>query len=94
MFRGYADHMETTEFDAAIKELLELSKASRIAIMCAESLWWKCHRSLIADYLKAAGHTVLHIVDEEKTEAHPFTSAALIVKGKLSYRGLFEGGEE
>lgn len=94
MFRGYADHMETGEFDAAIKELLELARPNRVAVMCAESLWWKCHRSLIADYLKAAGHTVLHIIDEEKTEEHPFTSAALIVKGKLSYRGLFEGGEE
>ena len=94
MFRGYADHMETEEFDAAIKELLEVARASRVAIMCAESLWWKCHRSLIADYLKAAGHSVLHIIDEEKTEKHPFTSAALIVKGKLSYRGLFDGGEE
>lgn len=88
MFRGYADHMETTEFDAAIKELLELAKANRIAVMCAESLWWKCHRNLIADYLKAAGHTVLHIIDEEKTEEHPFTSAARIVDGELSYRGL------
>ena len=88
MFRGYADHMETNEFDAAIKELLELAKANRVAVMCAESLWWKCHRSLIADYLKAAGHTVLHIIDEKKTEEHPFTSAARIVDGELSYRGL------
>jgi uncharacterized protein (DUF488 family) len=93
-FRGYADHMETDEFDAGIKELLELARTSRTTVMCAESLWWKCHRSLIADYLKAAGHTVLHIVDEKKTEEHPFTSAALIVKGKLWYRGLLEEGEE
>lgn len=94
MFRGYADHMETTEFGAAIKELLELARANRVAVMCAESLWWKCHRSLIADYLKAAGHTVLHIVDGEKTEEHPLTSAARIVDGELSYRGLFDGGEK
>ena len=93
-FRGYADHMETDEFNSGIKALLELSSDSRTAVMCAEALWWKCHRSLIADYLKVAGHTVLHIVDENKTEEHPFTSAALIVKGKLSYRGLFEGAEE
>lgn len=88
MFRGYADHMETDEFHAAIKELLEVAGAKRVAVMCAESLWWKCHRSLIADYLKAAGHTVLHIIDKEKTEEHPFTSAARIVDGELSYRGL------
>jgi uncharacterized protein (DUF488 family) len=87
-FRGYADHMESDEFAAGIKELLELARESRTAVMCAEAVWWKCHRSLIADYLKAAGHTVIHIVDEKKTEEHPFTSAARIVDGELSYRGL------
>jgi uncharacterized protein (DUF488 family) len=88
MFRGYADHMETDEFDAGIKELLELARMARATVMCAEAVWWKCHRSLIADYLKAEGHTVLHIIDEKKTEEHPFTSAARIVDGALSYRGL------
>lgn len=90
MFRGYADHMETDEFNTGIKELLELAHSSRTTVMCAEAVWWKCHRSLIADYLKAAGHTVLHIIDEKKTEEHPFTSAARIVKGRLTYEGLFE----
>jgi uncharacterized protein (DUF488 family) len=88
-FRGYADHMETSEFETGIKELLELARSSRTAVMCAEAVWWRCHRSLIADYLKAAGHTVIHIINEKKTEEHPFTSAASIVEGKLSYRGLF-----
>ena len=88
-FRGYADHMETDEFAAGIKELLELANKSRTTVMCAEAVWWKCHRSLIADYLKAAGHTVLHIVDAKKTQEHPFTSAARIVDGRLSYHGLF-----
>jgi uncharacterized protein (DUF488 family) len=55
------------------------------AIMCAEAVWWKCHRSLIADYLKADGVAVIHIIDAGKTEPHPFTSAATIVDGKLSY---------
>ena len=87
-FRGYADHMETEEFNSGIKALLELSRDSRTAVMCAEAVWWKCHRSMIADYLKATGHTVLHIIDEKKTEEHPFTSAARIVDGELSYRGL------
>ena len=87
-FRGYADHMETDEFTAGIKELLELAQKSQTAVMCAEAVWWKCHRSLIADYLKAAGQTVIHIVNEKKTEEHPFTSVARIVDGKLSYRGL------
>jgi uncharacterized protein (DUF488 family) len=88
-FRGYADHMETDEFKEGVQGLLELARESRAAIMCAEAVWWRCHRSLIADYLKAAKHTVLHIIDATKTEEHPFTSAASIVKGRLSYRGLF-----
>ena len=87
-FRGYADYMESDEFSAGIKELLELARRSRTTVMCAEAVWWKCHRSMIADYLKAAGHTVLHIIDEKKAEEHPFTSAAKIVDGELSYRGL------
>jgi uncharacterized protein (DUF488 family) len=87
-FRGYADHMETEAFEAGIKELLELAETSRTTVMCAEAVWWRCHRGLIADYLKAAGHTVIHILDAKKTEEHPFTSAARIVDGQLSYRGL------
>lgn len=87
-FRGYADHMETAEFRDVVKELLQVAAQRRVAVMCAEAVWWRCHRSLISDYLKAAGHTVVHIIDEKKTEEHPFTSAARIVDGKLSYRGL------
>jgi uncharacterized protein (DUF488 family) len=84
-FRGYADFMMTPEFRAGIDRLLGLAEKKRTAIMCAEALWWQCHRSLIADYLKAAGHEVLHIMTANKTEPHPFTSAARIVEGKLSY---------
>jgi len=87
-FRGYADHMETDVFRKGVEELLELARDARVAVMCAESVWWRCHRSLIADYLKAKGHTVLHILDDKKIEEHPFTSAARIVDGELSYRGL------
>jgi uncharacterized protein (DUF488 family) len=87
-FRGYADHMETEEFKNGVRELLELASSKRVAVMCAEAVWWRCHRSLIADYLKAAGHEVIHIIDEQKTEEHPFTSAARVIDGRLSYRGL------
>jgi uncharacterized protein (DUF488 family) len=87
-FRAYADHMESDEFKSGVEELLELARDARVVVMCAEALWWRCHRSLISDYLKAASHTVLHILDKTKTEPHPFTSAARIVEGKLSYRGL------
>ena len=56
------------------------------AIMCAEAVWWRCHRSLISDYLKACDIEVMHILDSNKIEAHPFTSATRIVNGELSYR--------
>ena len=87
-FRGYADHMETEIFDKGIGELLRVAESSRTAFMCAESLWWKCHRSLIADYLKSKGHEVIHILTVDKTAVHPYTSAARIVEGELSYEGL------
>ncbi|HET9714085.1 MAG TPA: DUF488 domain-containing protein [Pyrinomonadaceae bacterium] len=87
-FRAYADHMETDDFRKGVEDLLELAATARVAVMCAEALWWRCHRSLISDYLKATGHTVVHIVDQTKTEEHLFTSAARIVDGELTYRGL------
>jgi uncharacterized protein (DUF488 family) len=90
-FRGYADHMETEIFDEGISELLRVAANSRTAFMCAESLWWKCHRSLIADCLKSKGHEVIHILTVDKTEVHPYTSAARIVEGELSYAGLLPG---
>jgi uncharacterized protein (DUF488 family) len=92
-FRGYADYMETEAFREGIERLLELARKRRTAVMCAEAVWWRCHRSLIADYLKALGVTVTHILGEEKSEAHPYTSAAQIVNGKLSYRGVLESRE-
>ena len=90
-FRAYADHMESAEFEEGINQLLTLATKRRTTIMCAEALWWRCHRSLIADHLKANGCEVIHIVGEKKTEIHPFTSAARIIDGKLSYEGLFAG---
>jgi uncharacterized protein (DUF488 family) len=86
-FRGYADYMETEEFRHGMERLLRLAKeAGPTAIMCAEAVWWRCHRALISDYLKAHGIAVMHIVDASKTEPHPFTSAARIENGNLSYR--------
>lgn len=87
-FRGYADYMETSEFRAGIERLLELVAQQRIAIMCSEAVWWRCHRSMISDYLKVKGIEVVHIMGEGQSESHPFTSAARVVEGKLSYRGL------
>jgi uncharacterized protein (DUF488 family) len=86
-FRGYADHMETEEFRTGIERLLDLAnKVGPTAIMCAEGVWWRCHRGLISDYLKTLGVEVVHIIDANKTEPHPYTSAAQIVNGELKYR--------
>ena len=85
-FRGYADYMETEQFQKGIARLLDLAaEAGPTAIMCAEAVSWRCHRSLIADYLKARGMEVLHILGANKVEPHPYTSAARIVNGELSY---------
>ena len=88
-FRGYADHMETAEFKKGIARLVDLAtEVGPVAVMCAEAVWWRCHRSLISDYLKAQGTEVIHILDKNKTEPHPFTSAAKIVNGQLRYAEL------
>jgi len=85
-FRGYADYMETEEFSKGVRRLLDLAAdVGPPVIMCAEAVWWRCHRSLVADYLKADGIEVIHILDVNKTGPHPYTSAARIVNGELSY---------
>lgn len=90
-FRGYADHMETAEFKKGIEALLELAGETRTAVMCAEAVWWRCHRSLISDFLKSHGVEVIHIIDEKKSEEHPYTPVARIVDGELTYEGLLSG---
>lgn len=87
-FRGYADHMASEQFQQGIERLLEIAGERRAAVMCAEALWWRCHRSLISDFLKARGLEVIHILDATHEQLHPYTSAARIVDGKLSYAGL------
>src|SRR6267154_1917290 len=102
-FRGYADYMETEQFQKGVERLLTFARSDglgsrrnqrdggeavipcAVAIMCAEAVWWRCHRSLIADYLKARGVEVLDILGANKVEPHPYTSAARIVNGELSY---------
>jgi len=85
-FRAYADYMETEEFHKGVERLLALAgEPGPAAIMCAEAVWWRCHRGLISDFLKVRGIEVIHILDANKTEPHPFTSAARIVDGALSY---------
>jgi uncharacterized protein (DUF488 family) len=77
--------METDDFAAALSRLIEEARRQRTAIMCSEAVWWRCHRALIADALKARGHTVLHIMDAHKAVEHPYTGPARIESGKVSY---------
>jgi uncharacterized protein (DUF488 family) len=84
-FRGYADYMETTTFKEGIGELTDIAMQLRTAFMCSEAVWWSCHRSMVSDYLKAAGWTVMHIMAVGKATEHPYTSAAKIVDGNLVY---------
>jgi uncharacterized protein (DUF488 family) len=84
-FQGYADHLASPEFATGLEKLLELAAERRTSLMCAEAVWWRCHRSLIADVLKLRGIEVVHIIDAKHTTVHPYTSAARIVDGQLSY---------
>ena len=84
-FRAYADYMETDTWQEARDALVELALDRRAAIMCAEAMWWQCHRGLISDDLKSRGWTVLHLMSPTRTEEHPYTSAARIVDGHLTY---------
>jgi uncharacterized protein (DUF488 family) len=84
-FRAYADYMETPEFEAGLARFVPLAREGRTAIMCSEAVWWRCHRSLIADALKVSGVQVLHILPASRIVEHPYTSAARIVNGELTY---------
>jgi uncharacterized protein (DUF488 family) len=86
-FRGYADYMESGAFKFAEKELESIASTQRTAYMCAEALWWRCHRSLVSDYLKLRGWKVIHIMGISKFEEHHYTSPAVIVNGVLRYPG-------
>jgi len=84
-FRGYAEHVKTEEFADGLRQLLNLASERPTAMMCAEVLWWRCHRSMVSDVLKLRGIKVLHIQDEKRLTPHPYTSPAGLVGGELSY---------
>ncbi len=94
-FRGYADYMETAEFEAALGQLIASAAARRrgmetqpTAIMCAEAVWWRCHRQLVADALVARGVEVRHIVSAAAPVPHTLTEFARVIDGKVTYPGL------
>jgi len=77
-FRSYADYMQTEAFQAGLGTLIDLARARPVAIMCAEALYWRCHRSLIADALLVRGWTVWHIMDEHHVRPHALTPFARV----------------
>jgi uncharacterized protein (DUF488 family) len=85
-FRGYADYMETEEFKNGIHELETIAAKQRTAYMCSEAVWWRCHRSMVSDYLKFNGWLVHHIMETGKATEHAYTQPAKIIDGQLSYR--------
>jgi len=84
-FRGYADHMQTDTFQRALEELMAYSTDTRTAIMCAEAVPWRCHRSLIADALVTRGCKVRHILSQVKADEHRLTPFAVIDGTTLIY---------
>ncbi len=84
-FRGYADYMQTAAFQQALEELIAVAARASTAIMCAEAVPWRCHRSLIADALVARGLEVQHIISPKKTQLHTMTAFAVIDAGRVMY---------
>jgi uncharacterized protein (DUF488 family) len=86
-FRNYADYMLTPEFEQAMAELTALADHSPSSYMCAERLYFRCHRLLVSDWLVAHGHNVLHIDGTGPVKTHALTAEARIIEGRMIYRG-------
>ena len=84
-FRGYADYMQTPEFDKSLEELIRLTNQDRIALMCAEAVPWRCHRSLIADALLVRGIRTEEIVSRTRRQVHRLTPFAKVRRTKITY---------
>jgi uncharacterized protein (DUF488 family) len=84
-FRGYADYMASPEFELARSHLMQLARGRRCAVMCAEAVWWRCHRRLIADDFVVRGWQVLHLMAKGRVEPHPLNPDARMVDGVLRY---------
>jgi len=86
-FRNYADYMLTSEFRTAMAELVALAEGSRTAYMCAERVYFRCHRMLVSDWLVAHGHEVMHVEGTGPLKPHHLTAEARMINGELIYRG-------
>ncbi len=93
-FRGYADHMETDEFERHFGALMARAAAARLTVMCAEAVPWRCHRSLIADAATARGIEVRHILTAGEARPHRMTPFARVSDGRVRYPGLAHGSTD
>jgi uncharacterized protein (DUF488 family) len=86
-FRNYADYTLTPEFERAVADLIEIGSTSRTAYMCAERVYFRCHRMIVSDWLVTQGHEVLHVDAEGPSRPHKLTPEARVVDGRMIYRG-------
>jgi uncharacterized protein (DUF488 family) len=86
-FRGYADHMSTDEFEADYARLVKIARERTTAFMCAETLWWRCHRRMLSDRLTVDGWDVVHLLARGKSEPHRLWDVARVADGRLVYDG-------
>jgi uncharacterized protein (DUF488 family) len=86
-FRNYADHAESAEFAAGLEQLLAAARERTTAVMCAEALYWQCHRRLVADQLVVVGHCVQHIQSQGRAIEHQLPDFARVVDGRIIYDG-------
>jgi uncharacterized protein (DUF488 family) len=93
-FQGYADYMLTPEFERSLQEILRRGGEGRVALLCAEAVPWRCHRSLIADALVARGVTVVHILSASRTKPHTIRSWARVQGTRIIYPSLAEDGDQ
>jgi uncharacterized protein (DUF488 family) len=84
-FRGYADYMQTEQFQAGVDEVVALASTTRVALMCAEAVPWRCHRSMVADALAVRGVSAEHIINRGKTRPHVLTGFARVEDGRIAY---------
>ena len=87
-FRGYADHMQSETFQTALQALLSFAAAGRTAVMCAEAVWWQCHRRLLADFLVVRGIPVLHVLPNGPAKPHELSEFARVGQDNVTYPGL------
>ncbi len=93
-FRGFADYMQTPQFESGLEELLKLARREQVAIMCAEAVPWRCHRSLIADALLARGLRAEHIMSQTARQRHKLTPFAKVCGAYVTYPGENVAGNE